>query len=37
MTIDEYKNEIIKLQKEDTKNAIKKGFKDKIKEAFDEM
>ena len=31
MTINEYKNEIIKLQKEDTKNAIKKGFKDKIK------
>lgn len=30
MTINEYKNEIIKLQKEDTKNAIKKGFKDKI-------
>ena len=29
--ITKYKNEIIKLQKEDTKNAIKKGFKDKIK------
>lgn len=29
MTINEYKNEIIKLQKEDTKNAIKKALKTK--------
>ena len=30
MTINEYKNEIIKLQKKDTQNAIKSGYKTKI-------